>query len=315
LFWRLFLPNAVVLIGATAALSLSPATLPFPSSLDRVLIVVGGLCLLLVVNLMLMRRAWRPLRRLTGLMHNIDPLAPGKRIPDYGGGSEVEELTGAFNRMLDRIESERLDYGRRMLRAQEEERRRVARELHDEIGQTLTALMLQLGSAVRGATPEMREPLRDATETARSTVESLRRILRELRPEALDDLGLASALATLADQVSMRAPVNVEVRVDPALPPLTPEEELVVYRIAQESLTNVIKHAQASKATLSLGTTNGFVSLTVRDDGLGLNGARQQGNGIRGMRERAMLVGAALDVHTVSQGGVEVQLRIPVEPS
>ncbi len=310
--WRLFLPNAIVLVAATATLSLSPASLPFPSSLDKLLVILGGLALLLVVNLLLMRRAWRPLHRVTGLMYNIDPLAPGRRIPAYGGGTEVVELTSAFNRMLDRIESERLDYGRRMLAAQEDERRRVARELHDEIGQTLTALMLQLGSASRHGAPEMRERLAESTETARASVESLHRIVRELRPEALDDLGLPSALATLATRFEERTGTQVGIEVDEALPPLTPEEELVVYRVAQESLTNVVKHAQATHAHISLKSREGCVDLLVRDDGAGLNGAPRGGTGIRGMRERAMLVGATLDLRSEPGAGVEVSLRIPV---
>ena len=314
LFWRLFLPNALVLGTATAVLSLSPATLPFPDSLDKVLVLMGGLALLLVVNLLLMRRAWQPLERLARLMQTVDPLRPGRRIPVYGGGSEVVELTGSFNRMLDRIESERLDYGRRTLAAQEDERRRVARELHDEIGQTLTALMLQLGSTARHAPTGIKESLADATETARATVESLHRILRELRPEALDDLGLPSALATLADRVGERTGLPISVRLDDHLPLLTPEEELVVYRVAQESLTNVIKHSHASGATLSLTRENGAVCLAVSDDGSGLNGAAP-GNGIRGMRERALLVGATLEMRPVAPQGLEVRLLIPIEPA
>jgi two-component system sensor histidine kinase UhpB len=314
LFWRLFLPNALVLGTATAVLSLSPATLPFPGSLDKLLVIVGGLALLLVVNLLLMRRAWQPLGRLTRLMHSVDPLEPGKRIPVYGGGSEVVELTESFNRMLDRIESERLDYGRRTLAAQEDERRRVARELHDEIGQALTALMLQLGSTTRRAPPDIREGLADATETARATVESLHRILRELRPEALDDLGLPSALATLADRVTERTGLSVSVRLDEHLPLLAPEEELVVYRVAQESLNNVIKHSGASSASLSLTVRDNGVCLAVRDDGRGLNGS-SIGNGMRGMRERALLVGARLQIDQAIPNGVEVRLVIPESPA
>jgi two-component system sensor histidine kinase UhpB len=313
LFWRLFVPNAVVLITATAVLALSPATMPFPDSVDEALVILAGLALLLVVNLLLMRRAWQPLGRLTRLMQNVDPLQPGKRIPVYGGGSEVVELTATFNRMLDRLESERLDYGRRTLAAQEDERRRVARELHDEIGQTLTALMLQLGGAARHAPGDIKESLADATETARATVEALHRILRELRPEALDDLGLPSALATLADRVTEQTGLPVSVGLDEDLPLLAPEEELVVYRVAQEGLTNVIKHAQASRAQLSLRADAGGVSLAVRDDGRGMNGTGA-GNGIRGMRERAMLVGASLELESPPDGGFEVRLLIPGEP-
>lgn len=311
LFWRLFLPNALVLGTATAVLSLSPATLPFPDSLDKVLVLVGGLALLLIVNLLLMRRAWQPLGRLTRLMHTIDPLRPGKRIPVYGGGSEVVELTASFNRMLDRIESERLDYGRRTLAAQEDERRRVARELHDEIGQTLTALMLQLGSTSRHAPQDIRDGLADATETARATVESLHRILRELRPEALDDLGLPSALATLADRVTERTGLPVSVELDDQLPLLAAEQELVVYRVAQESLTNVIKHSGASSAKLSLARKESGVCLAVQDNGCGMNGS-VPGNGVRGMRERALLVGGTLEIVGAVPHGVQIRLVIPV---
>jgi two-component system sensor histidine kinase UhpB len=221
-------------------------------------------------------------------------------------------LTASFNRMLDRIESERLDFGRRTLAAQEDERRRVARELHDEIGQTLTALMLQLGSTVRHAPPDIKTSLADATETARATVESLHRILRELRPEALDDLGLPSALATLADRVTERTGLPVSVQLDDRLPPLTPEEELVVYRVAQESLTNVIKHSGASRATMSLRGQLGGVALAVLDDGRGLNGSHP-GNGIRGMRERALLVGATLEIAPAVPRGLAVRLLIPID--
>jgi two-component system sensor histidine kinase UhpB len=313
LFWRLFLPNAVILGIATAVLSLSPITLPFPDSLDALLVVLGGLALLLVVNLLLMRRAWQPLERLNQLMQSVDPLHPGKRIPVYGGGSEVVELTASFNRMLDRIESERLAYGRRTLAAQEDERSRVARELHDEIGQTLTALMLQLGSTARHAPPEIKDGLADAIQTARATVESLHRILRELRPEALDDLGLPSALATLADRVAERAGIPVAVELDDDLPALGPEQELVVYRVAQESLTNVIKHSGATSVELSFVNAGAGVELAVRDDGRGANGA-PPGNGIRGMRERAILVGATLNIDPATPRGLEVRLAVPIEP-
>jgi two-component system sensor histidine kinase UhpB len=183
--------------------------------------------------------------------------------------------------------------------------------LHDEIGQTLTALMLQLGSTTRHAPPDIKEGLADATETARTTVESLHRILRELRPEALDDLGLPSALATLADRVTERTGLPVSVELDDHLPPLAPEEELVVYRVAQESLTNVIKHSGASVARLSLTGEENGVCLAVRDDGRGLNGS-SVGNGMRGMRERALLVDATLQIEQAVPYGVEVRLVIPM---
>jgi two-component system sensor histidine kinase UhpB len=144
-------------------------------------------------------------------------------------------------------------------------------------------------------------------------VQSLHRILRELRPEALDDLGLPSALATLADRVTERTGLPVSIELDDHLPLLAPEEELVVYRVAQESLTNVIKHSGASVAKLSLTGGGSGVCLAVRDDGRGLNGS-SIGNGIRGMRERALLVGGTLDIEQTGRQGVEVRLVIPMDP-
>ena len=221
------------------------------------------------------------------------------------------ELADVFNQMLDRIESERLNYGRRTVAAQEEERLRVARLVHDEIGQTLTALMLQLTSAARRAPADLTPLLTDATETSRSTLEGLHELVGQLRPEALDDLGLGSAIVTLADRVSERSGLDVGVEIDPALPSLTDEQELVVYRVTQEGLTNVMRHANASRVTVSLSRAPGNVALLVRDNGQGMNGAPRQGGGIRGMRERAMLIGAALEIRDAPASGVEVRLSIP----
>jgi two-component system, NarL family, sensor histidine kinase UhpB len=310
LFWTLFIPNALVLAVAAAILSVSPAHVPPPTSLESIVVVLAGLSTLLVVDLLLMRWALRPLGRLTELMRAIDPLRPGRRIAG-GGVREVVELADAFNQMLDRIESERLNYGRRTVAAQEDERLRVARLVHDEIGQTLTALMLQLTSAARRAPADLAPVLADATETTRSTLEGLHELVRQLRPEALDDLGLESAIVTLADRVSERSGLNVGVEIDPAFPGLTDEQELVVYRVTQESLTNVMRHANAGRVSVSLSPGPENVVLLVRDDGQGMNGEGLQGGGIRGMRERAMLIGAALEIRNGPATGVEVRLSIP----
>jgi two-component system sensor histidine kinase UhpB len=123
---------------------------------------------------------------------------------------------------------------------------------------------------------------------------------------------LPSALATLADRVTERTGLPVSVQLDDQLPLLAPEEELVVYRVAQESLTNVIKHSGASGAKLSLTGEESGVCLAVRDNGRGMNGSAP-GNGVRGMRERALLVGATLEIERAVPRGVQVRLVIPVE--
>jgi two-component system sensor histidine kinase UhpB len=160
----------------------------------------------------------------------------------------------------------------------------------------------------------LHEQLEELRETARSGTEDVRRIARQLRPEALEDLGLQSALAALATSFSDQARVTVERRLEPALP-LSQEEELVVYRVAQEALTNVARHAHATRVELQLARNGTQTTLTVRDDGVGLSpGALPSSHGIRGMRERAMLLGAQLVVSSKRGRGTEISLSIPINP-
>jgi two-component system sensor histidine kinase UhpB len=307
---RVFITNAAVLVAAVAALAFTPATVSSPIALREAVVLVAGLSLMLVMNLFLMRRAFAPLARLTDFMRRIDPLAPGERVRiEPAPEREVKELASAFNNLLDRLENERRESARRALAAQERERRRLARELHDELGQTLTAVLLQLTSAVKQLPPDRVDELLEAQETTRAGLEEVRRIARELRPDALDDFGLESALKSLSDRVSAGSDVRVIERFDPELPALSPEAELVLYRVAQESLTNVIRHADASEVELVLARRDGGVTLRVVDDGRGMDGA-EWGTGIRGMRERAILVGGRLTIAARATRGSEVRLDI-----
>jgi len=304
LFWRLFVPNATVLGAACVVLMIEPAN-------GRVVALVGGLVTMLVVNLVLMRRAFAPLARLTTLMAHVDPLRPGQRVQVPGPSSEVTVLAHTFNEMLDRLEVERRESGRRALSAQEEERRRLAAELHDEIGQTLTALVLQLSRVVDQSSDGARDDAVGARETALQLVEDVRALARRLRPEALDALGLVAALTNLVERLSERTGLPVERALQRNLPALTPEAELVVYRVAQESLTNAVRHAGASRAWLSLQSDSEGVVLTVTDDGQGFAPDAGEHGGIRNMRERALLVGAAVAIGPGPDGqGTQVRLRI-----
>jgi two-component system sensor histidine kinase UhpB len=210
--------------------------------------------------------------------------------------------------MLGRLERERRDSGRRALAAQEQERQRVARELHDEVGQVLTGVMLELEQAARGGGEA---ELVTAREAVRHALEEVRRIARELRPEVLDDLGLQSALRSLCTVAAAHDGLRVERRLELGDEALTPEVELVVYRIAQESLTNVLRHSGASEV-VALGSVDGGLRLVVRDDGRGLPADVAAAGGITGMRERALLVGGQLSVSTVDGGGTEVRLDVPL---
>lgn len=304
--WRLFIPNACVLAAACVVLIVEPAN-------GRVPALVGGLSVMLAVNFVLIRRAMEPLWRLVATMRGVDPLEPGQRMPAVPGAPpEVAVLSHAFNEMLDRIETERRESARRELLAQETERRRVAVELHDEIGQGMTALALELDRALAAAPPEQRPALRTARDVAAELLEDVRRLARRLRPEVLDELGLIPALTNLCDRLATSAGIRIECTADPALPPLGPDVQLVVYRVAQQSLTNVVRHAGAGYARVELAASDGAVELRVTDDGRGIADPVRPGSGIRGMRERALLVGGRLAVARRPKGGTRVVLWIPV---
>jgi two-component system sensor histidine kinase UhpB len=307
LFWRLFVPNAAVLLGAGIVLMIQPAN-------GRVVALGGGLAVLLSVNLVLMRRAFAPLARLASLMDAIDPLEPGRRLPAIGPESEVTRLTAAFNAMLDRLETERRDSGLRALVAEEAERRRVAAELHDEIGQRLTALLLQLDRLARRAPAELGDEFAITLTATKETLEGVRGLARRLRPEVLDELGLVPALRNLCDRIQDGTGLVVRRTLEPELPPLSPDAELVVYRVAQEALTNVVRHSGTETADVSLGAHNGEVELRVHDAGVGVGRrtAEDSAGGIRGMRERALLIGARLEVVPADGTGTEVRLHVPV---
>jgi two-component system sensor histidine kinase UhpB len=314
LFWRVFGLNAAVLVIAVAVLAVSPATVSDRPRFNEVLVLTLGVAVVLALNLMFMRRVFGPLERLTAVMRRIDPLAPGERVEVDHPAAEVAELSEAFNDMLERLERERRESGRRALAAQENERLRIARELHDQVGQTLTGVALQLETLERDAAPELRSSLRTLEASARTGVEEVREIVRRLRPEALDDFGLRSALVTLGSRLAEQSGIRVIPTLAGDLPKLAADDELVIYRVAQESLTNVVRHARARSAQLSLQAEDGAVVLRVRDDGRGIDAAGlRSGNGVRGMRERALLVGGELDVVRARPHGTEVRLRLPVK--
>lgn len=312
LFWRVFAAYGAVLLLIFGLLVFAPVTVSIPVALTELVVLVAGLLVMLALALALLRSAFRPLRLVTSTMERIDPLNPGARVPVVGE-PDVAALAQAFNAMLDRLEHERRESARQALRGQETERRRIARELHDEVGQIFTAIMLQIESCVALAGPALREELHELRETARAGAVDVRRIAARLRPEALEDLGLHSALQALTSAFAEQTAITIDRDIG-VTAPLTSDQELVVYRIAQEALTNVARHADASAVHVSLEQEDGACLLRVSDDGRGLApGMTDSASGIRGMRERAMLIGAQLTLGAGSTGGTAVELRIPAE--
>lgn len=312
LFWRIFLLNATVLLAAVALLLLGPVTVSAPVLLTEALILAAGLVVMLTANAALLRIGLAPLQRLTRAMTTTDLLHPGER-PTPSGHSDVAGLIETYNAMLDRLRAERAASASRALSAQEAERRRIAQELHDEVGQTLTAVLLELKSAADQAPAPLRGELQQLQETTRGGLDEIRRIARRLRPGVLEELGLVSALRSLANEYADRSDLVVGTRIEAGLPPLGREAELVVYRVAQEGLTNVVRHAGATRAELVLVADGDRVVLRIADDGRGV-GTAPEGDGLRGMRERALLIGAELTVtgDTGTGTGTEVRLDVPV---
>jgi two-component system, NarL family, sensor histidine kinase UhpB len=297
LLTRVILANAAVLTVVTLLLLFSPIEINAPVTENQAIILIAGFLISLAVSILLLRRVVAPVRRLAETMRSVDPLEPGRRIT-VSGDTEVDALTTAFNEMLDRLEQERRESALKALAAQEQERARVARELHDEVGQVLTSVMLELDD------PQAREAVRQS-------LEDVRRIARELRPESLDHLGLPSALRSLGISTAANGGPHVETTIALAGLTVAPEVELVVYRVAQESLTNVARHANAHTVELQLTAVDGGLRLIVRDDGGGLALDAGEGSGITGMRERALLVGGRLTVTSAHDRGTEVRLDIP----
>jgi two-component system sensor histidine kinase UhpB len=315
LLQRVVAANAVLLIAACllTVLLLAPRKLS-SVAVDEAVLLVAALAFVTLINVVVVNRFVAPLQQLTGLARRVDLANPGRRIPNARPISEAGELATTFNDMLARLEQERLEATRRVLAAHESERLRIAQELHDEVGQTLTAVLLQLNRVQERLPAELGGELSEAQDAARASLEDVRRIATDLRPEALNDLGLPSALAALSDGFGRRAGLRVNRQIQTPIPQLGGETELAVYRIAQEALTNVARHAGSDAAELTVASDARHLTLTVRDYGRGLpNGYATDGNGMRGMRERAGLIGANLTIERSMHGvGTELRLELPL---
>ena len=312
LFWRVSLTNALVFLIGTLVLAFSPATVSSRVLASEAVVLAVGFAVILVVNGLLLRSLLLPLDRLTHTMREVDLRTPGVRLHAAEGGP-AGALVEGFNDMVHRLEEERGASTAMALAAQEDERRRIAQELHDEVGQSLTVVLLGLRRARDRAEeldPALAELLASAQETTRGGLEEVRRIAQRLRPGMLEDLGLLASLSSLASDASQTAGIEVTRAFAPGLPPLDPATELVVYRVAQEALTNVVRHARASRAEVGLSKQGGSLVLRVVDDGRGFGPRPVEGAGLQGMRERAQLVGGTLELRDREGGGTEVRLVV-----
>jgi two-component system, NarL family, sensor histidine kinase UhpB len=283
---------------------------------EKVLIVIGVAAALgLLANLVLLRARFSPLERLIEDMEKVDLSRPRANVPSSidgkGETAEVERIELAYLRMLQRLEAERRRTSSAALRAQEEERTRVARDLHDEVNQALTGVLLRLEAARERAPAELKPELAETRTLANQAMEELLSLARQLRPTALDDLGLKAAIAGQVSELAGHSETEATFSSDGDFSDLDDDVQLVVYRVAQEALSNAARHSEARSVRVDLRRLDSGVELKVSDDGRGFSFAdAEQGLGIEGMRERALLVDGEVEIHSRPGEGTTVWLRI-----
>jgi two-component system sensor histidine kinase UhpB len=284
---------------------------------EAVIVVLALAVAALGTGLLRLRHRLAPLERLIEEMEKVDLSRPGPLLPasidGIGETEEVERIELAFLRMLRRLEAERRRAGSAALQAQEEERARVARDLHDEVNQSLTGLLLRLEAVREAAPPELEPELEQTKALANQAMRELLSLARQLRPTALDDLGLAAAVAGQTEQLG-RGEIEAEVMIEGDFSDLDDDAQLVVYRVAQEALSNAGRHSNADRVEVRLRRLDGGgVELVVGDDGRGFAFAEsERGLGIGGMRERALLIGGELTIESRPGRGTTVRLSVPV---
>jgi two-component system sensor histidine kinase UhpB len=299
------------LFAASAAASLD---LTIRDERWRFLLLAMAIILTLLVNIMMLRRRFSPLERLIDRIEAIDPAQPGAfDAPDEDEAvEEIDRLAASFRKMLGRIEAERRRGGRMVLRAQEEERRRLARDLHDEVNQALTAILLRLEALNQAAPPELGEELAELKRLVNQAMEELLQLARQLRPTALDDHGLVSAIKSQLRRFETQTGIEADLETRGEPQELETDRAIAVYRIVQEALANVARHAGAQRVQVELETNGSGILLTVRDDGRGFEpDAQSDGLGLDGMAERARLVGGDLGIDSRPGGGTTLTLEVP----
>lgn len=313
--------NLMVLLLAVVGLALAAGR---PDHLD-VWIVGGALALGLVVNSLLVRYALRPVWELERVASRVWAGDFAARVPASAvADREMTRVGRTFNLLLDSIATDRermRTLAMQAVRAQDDERSRIARELHDSTAQTIAALTYQLAAAAREAgergQPGLETTLRDLREQTGELLEEVRTLSHAIHPRVLDDLGLVPALEWLARRTREHTELDVQVDADVPGDPadMSDATAAALYRVAQEALRNVERHASARSARLTLRADGDDVILEVTDDGRGFDvaeaQARRPGMGLFSMRERLGLVGGTFDVYTTVGRGTRVRARAP----
>lgn len=334
LYYKVLITNsAIVVLGALAGTTITlQVARAYPDArlyVPLCLLFTGaGLLLSMLLNGLLLKAAFQPLKSLRATASQVGrgDLSVRARLSALADG-DMRALARTLNSVLDDVEGYRAQMqalAGRVIRAQEEERRRIARELHDDTGQTLTLLLVRLKLLEQGADAEARQQeiaaLRGLVSAA---IDRVRQLALDLRPPALDHLGLAASLRSLVRQLKETTQLAIALELPEGPIALSPERAIAVYRIVQEALTNVLKHGQAQQVQVKLVRLAGQLLIRVEDDGRGfdlrgLERLRRQdtdgrGLGLFGMMERAHLAGGRFSIESHPGRGTTVQVTIPLE--
>jgi two-component system sensor histidine kinase UhpB len=328
---RLFIGNSLVIIlGAIGGTLVTSRVVRMDLEANTWLMLLFasiGVALSLLVNLWLTRATLRPLH---DLVSDVDRIQDGQttarvRAP-VGSDPDAGRLAEAINSMLERLERRTLELRaltERVINAHEEERKRIARGMHDETGQAISTLIINLermAGMVPAESPELAKRIAATRDLATRTLDELRAVVYGLRPTMLDDLGLAPAIRWYVRSQLEEAGTQLVLEVPDGLARATPEVETTLFRIAQEAVNNVKRHAGAQRVAIVLRADGGWLELRVEDDGRGFDVTRTSQEALRlrrfgllGMKERVDLVGGSLQVESTPGHGSQLRVRIPVE--
>src|SRR6266536_5545546 len=323
-FYRVLIANSVIIfVGATGGTWLASQlnTVPSASTILVVFVTVGWL-VSVALNFVVLQIAFRPLMDLGKVMNRVQSGERTLRAPLTGVDPQADQLAHTFNVMLETIDEANRLRATQILNAMEEERKRIARELHDETSQVLTSLLISLAILEESiTTPEARARIGDTRKLAHQTLRAIRNLSIDLRPSALDDLGLLPALRWYVKEYQQKCSIAVEFVAQNFKQRLPPEVETALYRIVQESLTNTARHANAHKVIVTVKEHADAVYVTSTDDGIGFNVGtlhktpdQERGLGLAGMNERAVLLDGSLDIHSIIGRGTTIEVRIPLSP-
>lgn len=326
IFTKVLVANGmIVLAGAVSAVLIAThiwhGEAPTPEW-EFALIAIG-LLVSLVVNWGILRVAFRPLFSLQATLDQVRQGDFSARVPAMAGDPDIARVTETANLMLDRLAEHRQNVAAQIIRAQEEERKRIARELHDETAQSLTSIAVSLETleqqfAAEGNDGPLLGRLRYTKEVAQSTLDETRRLMYDLRPSVLDDLGLVPALRWFVSHRVQSVGLKADFQATGLEQRLPEELETALFRILQEAITNVVKHAKASSLQISLTQEADRIVALVSDDGRGFHPVhvagkpeRDRGLGLFGMQERAALVGGTVELESAPGRGTLVRVTVP----